>query len=50
MEYTLTLHGLQAKLCVFQVGFMKDGRITAADLQYYANAGNTVDESPLVKS
>ncbi|CAL8288484.1 unnamed protein product [Lota lota] len=32
----------------YQVGFMKDGRITAADLQYYANAGNTVDESPLV--
>ena len=27
---------------------MEDGRITAADLQYYANAGNTVDESPLV--
>uniref|UniRef100_A0A8C5B2B2 Aldehyde oxidase 6 n=1 Tax=Gadus morhua TaxID=8049 RepID=A0A8C5B2B2_GADMO len=32
----------------YQVGFMEDGRITAADLQYYANAGNTVDESPLV--
>ncbi|CAL8306974.1 unnamed protein product [Merluccius merluccius] len=32
----------------YKVGFMKDGRITAADLQYYANAGNTVDESPLV--
>ncbi|XP_056445092.1 aldehyde oxidase 6 isoform X3 [Gadus chalcogrammus] len=32
----------------YQVGFMEDGRITAADLQYYANAGNTVDESTLV--
>ncbi|CAL8407132.1 unnamed protein product [Arctogadus glacialis] len=32
----------------YQVGFMEDGRITAADLQFYANAGNTVDESPLV--
>uniref|UniRef100_A0A8C1K1Z7 Aldehyde oxidase 6 n=1 Tax=Cyprinus carpio TaxID=7962 RepID=A0A8C1K1Z7_CYPCA len=30
------------------VGFMKDGRITAADFQYYANAGNVVDESVLV--
>lgn len=28
---------------------MKDGRIVAADLQYYANAGNTVDESTLVR-
>lgn len=32
----------------FQVGFMNDGRILAADVQYYANAGNTVDESVLV--
>ena len=24
---------------------MKDGRIVAADLQYYSNAGNTIDES-----
>uniref|UniRef100_A0A3Q3F315 Aldehyde oxidase 6 n=1 Tax=Labrus bergylta TaxID=56723 RepID=A0A3Q3F315_9LABR len=30
------------------VGFMKDGRIVAADLQYYTNAGNVVDESLLV--
>ena len=27
---------------------MEDGRITAADLLYYSNAGNTVDESILV--
>lgn len=33
---------------VFQVGFMNDGRILAADIQYYANAGNSEDESPLV--
>ncbi|XP_067356858.1 aldehyde oxidase 6 isoform X3 [Channa argus] len=32
----------------YKVGFMNDGRIVAADFQYYANAGNTVDESPLV--
>ncbi|RXN17123.1 aldehyde oxidase 1-like protein [Labeo rohita] len=31
-----------------QVGFMKNGRITAADFQYYANAGNAADESVLV--
>uniref|UniRef100_A0A3B4UR26 xanthine dehydrogenase n=1 Tax=Seriola dumerili TaxID=41447 RepID=A0A3B4UR26_SERDU len=30
------------------VGFMNDGRIVAADIQYYTNAGNTVDESVLV--
>ncbi|KAA8579667.1 hypothetical protein FQN60_006760 [Etheostoma spectabile] len=35
-------------VCLFQVGFMNDGRIMAADVQYYTNAGNTVDESPLV--
>uniref|UniRef100_A0A8C2D3U2 Aldehyde oxidase 6 n=1 Tax=Cyprinus carpio TaxID=7962 RepID=A0A8C2D3U2_CYPCA len=33
---------------IYKVGFMKDGRITAADFQYYANAGNVVDESVLV--
>ncbi|KAM3857276.1 aldehyde oxidase 6 [Diretmus argenteus] len=32
----------------YKVGFMNDGRIVAADTQYYANAGNTVDESVLV--
>ncbi|XP_064182719.1 aldehyde oxidase 6 isoform X2 [Anguilla rostrata] len=32
----------------YKVGFMNDGRIIAADLQYYANAGHTGDESVLV--
>ncbi|KAK2906843.1 hypothetical protein Q8A67_005828 [Cirrhinus molitorella] len=32
----------------YKVGFMKNGRITAADFQYYANAGNVSDESVLV--
>ncbi|KAM4601996.1 aldehyde oxidase 6 isoform 2-T2 [Polymixia lowei] len=32
----------------YKVGFMKDGRIMAADIQYYANAGSTADESTLV--
>ncbi|XP_051979767.1 aldehyde oxidase 6 [Xyrauchen texanus] len=32
----------------YKVGFTKDGRITAADFQYYANSGNTADESVLV--
>uniref|UniRef100_A0A4W5RLC2 Aldehyde oxidase 6 n=1 Tax=Hucho hucho TaxID=62062 RepID=A0A4W5RLC2_9TELE len=31
-----------------KVGFMNDGRIMAADLHYYANSGNTTDESLLV--
>lgn len=29
---------------------MNNGRITAADFQYYANSGNTADESVLVRS
>ncbi|KAK7136891.1 hypothetical protein R3I93_017070 [Phoxinus phoxinus] len=32
----------------YKVGFMNNGRITAADFQYYANSGNTADESVLV--
>ncbi|KAI4874106.1 hypothetical protein NFI96_007919 [Prochilodus magdalenae] len=32
----------------YKVGFMGDGRITAMEVQYYANAGNTADESVLV--
>ncbi|XP_029923537.1 aldehyde oxidase 6 isoform X2 [Myripristis murdjan] len=35
-------------LATYKVGFMDDGRIVAADIQYYTNAGNTVDESILV--
>ncbi|CAN9498154.1 unnamed protein product [Ophioblennius macclurei] len=38
-------HPVQGK---YKVGFMKDGRIMAADMQFFANAGNTVDESVLV--
>lgn len=33
---------------LFQVGFMNDGKIVAADIQFFANSGNTADESPLV--
>ncbi|KAM3585750.1 uncharacterized protein V6R79_026294 [Siganus canaliculatus] len=32
----------------YKVGFMKDGRILAADLMYYSNSGNTADESVMV--
>uniref|UniRef100_A0A673CXA8 xanthine dehydrogenase n=1 Tax=Sphaeramia orbicularis TaxID=375764 RepID=A0A673CXA8_9TELE len=32
----------------YKVGFMNDGRIIAADIQFYTNAGNTIDESVLV--
>ncbi|XP_034035004.1 aldehyde oxidase 6 isoform X3 [Thalassophryne amazonica] len=32
----------------YKVGFMTDGRILAADIQYYTNAGNFMDESLLV--
>ncbi|XP_068446385.1 aldehyde oxidase 1-like [Clinocottus analis] len=32
----------------YKVGFMNNGRIVAADIRCYANAGNTVDESPVV--
>ncbi|XP_031414386.1 aldehyde oxidase 6 isoform X2 [Clupea harengus] len=32
----------------YKVGFMRDGQITAADVKYYTNAGNCVDESVLV--
>ncbi|XP_036946883.1 aldehyde oxidase 6 isoform X1 [Acanthopagrus latus] len=32
----------------YKVGFMMDGSIVAADIQYYTNAGNSIDESTLV--
>ncbi|XP_030265629.1 aldehyde oxidase 1-like isoform X2 [Sparus aurata] len=32
----------------YKVGFMKDGRIVAADIQYYSNAGHTIDESLMI--
>lgn len=37
-------------LLLLQVGFMNDGKILAADFQFYANAGSTVDESLWVGS
>lgn len=39
---------LRVDCCLFQVGFMNDGKIVAADIQFFANSGNTVDESPFV--
>lgn len=47
----LLFHGqvLIFGFCLFQVGFMNDGRILAADVLYYTNAGNSVDESVLVR-
>ncbi|XP_029941631.1 aldehyde oxidase 1-like [Salarias fasciatus] len=38
-------HPVEAK---YKVGFMNDGRIVAADLQYFSNSGNSVDESVLI--
>ncbi|XP_029303135.1 LOW QUALITY PROTEIN: aldehyde oxidase 1-like [Cottoperca gobio] len=35
-------------LAKYKVGFMNDGRIVAADLQYFINAGNAIDESVLI--
>lgn len=35
-------------VAILQVGFMKDGRIMAADFQCYINGGCTKDESELV--
>ncbi|KAL1251495.1 hypothetical protein QQF64_019291 [Cirrhinus molitorella] len=32
----------------YKAGFMRNGKITAADFQYYTNAGNTADKSVLV--
>lgn len=40
--------GRHPVLAKYKVGFMSDGRIVAADLEYYANAGFSADESPLV--
>ncbi|CAJ1087678.1 aldehyde oxidase 6 isoform X2 [Xyrichtys novacula] len=47
-EDMLITGGRHPVLGKYKVGFMKDGRIVAADVQYYSNAGNTVDESLLV--
>ncbi|XP_040888151.1 aldehyde oxidase 6 [Toxotes jaculatrix] len=47
-EDMLITGGRHPVLGKYKVGFMNDGRIMAADIQYYINAGNTVDESVLV--
>ncbi|KAI1884851.1 hypothetical protein AGOR_G00214090 [Albula goreensis] len=47
-EDMLMTGGRHPVLGKYKVGFMKDGRIIAADVQYFANAGNTMDESVLV--
>uniref|UniRef100_UPI0037E97E2D aldehyde oxidase 6 n=1 Tax=Semicossyphus pulcher TaxID=241346 RepID=UPI0037E97E2D len=49
-EDMLITGGRHPVLGKYKVGLMKDGRIVAADFQYYSNAGNTVDESlPVVE-
>ncbi|XP_070786462.1 aldehyde oxidase 6 [Enoplosus armatus] len=47
-EDMLITGGRHPVLGKYKVGFMNDGRIVAADIQYYLNGGNTVDESTLV--
>ncbi|KAM6893464.1 aldehyde oxidase 6 [Xenentodon cancila] len=47
-EDMLITGGRHPVLGKYKVGFMNDGRIVAADIQYYANAGCHVDESVLV--
>ncbi|XP_035533549.1 aldehyde oxidase 6 [Morone saxatilis] len=47
-EDMLITGGRHPVLAKYKVGFMNDGRIMAADIEYYINAGNTVDESVLV--
>ncbi|KAM9334422.1 aldehyde oxidase 6 [Symphorus nematophorus] len=47
-EDMLITGGRHPVLGKYKVGFMNDGRIVAAEIQYYTNAGNTVDESVLV--
>ncbi|XP_062846062.1 aldehyde oxidase 6 isoform X2 [Trichomycterus rosablanca] len=47
-EDMLITGGRHPVLGKYKVGFMNDGRIIAADVHYYANAGNTADESTLV--
>ncbi|XP_005919994.1 aldehyde oxidase 6 [Haplochromis burtoni] len=47
-EDMLITGGRHPTLGKYKVGFMNDGKIVAADFQFFANSGNTVDESPLV--
>ncbi|XP_030611386.1 aldehyde oxidase 1-like [Archocentrus centrarchus] len=47
-EDMLITGGRHPTLGKYKVGFMNDGRIIAADFQFFANGGNAADESPLV--
>ncbi|KAJ8003640.1 hypothetical protein DPEC_G00150430 [Dallia pectoralis] len=47
-EDMLITGGRHPVLGRYKVGFMNDGKIIAADLHYYANSGNTADESVFV--
>uniref|UniRef100_A0A665VNZ2 FAD-binding PCMH-type domain-containing protein n=1 Tax=Echeneis naucrates TaxID=173247 RepID=A0A665VNZ2_ECHNA len=47
-EDMLMTGGRHPVLGKYKVGFMNDGRIVAADIHFYANAGNTLDESLMV--
>ncbi|KAL2087932.1 hypothetical protein ACEWY4_016760 [Coilia grayii] len=47
-EDMLITGGRHPVLAHYKVGYRNDGRITAADVNFYTNAGNTVDESVLV--
>ncbi|KAK7893551.1 hypothetical protein WMY93_022703 [Mugilogobius chulae] len=47
-EDMLITGGRHPVLAKYKVGFMNNGKIVAADLQYYANAGFAVDESLVI--
>uniref|UniRef100_A0AAY5EAB9 FAD-binding PCMH-type domain-containing protein n=1 Tax=Electrophorus electricus TaxID=8005 RepID=A0AAY5EAB9_ELEEL len=47
-EDMLITGGRHPVLGKYKVGFMNDGKIIAADVHYFVNAGNTPDESVLV--
>ncbi|XP_026157717.1 aldehyde oxidase 6 isoform X2 [Mastacembelus armatus] len=47
-EDMLITGGRHPVLGKYKVGFMNDGKIVAADIQYYLNSGNTVDDSVVV--
>ncbi|XP_061899697.1 aldehyde oxidase 1-like isoform X1 [Entelurus aequoreus] len=47
-EDMLITGGRHPVLGKYKVGFQKDGKILAADIQIYTNAGNAVDESVFV--
>ncbi|XP_063067791.1 aldehyde oxidase 6 isoform X2 [Engraulis encrasicolus] len=47
-EDMLITGGRHPVLAKYKVGYKNDGKITATDVNFYVNGGNTVDESPLV--